>query len=222
MNTSKFSVRTLSLVAAASAAALTAMGCASLPSPRELDAQATAMIKASFRDEGIAKVDRVQQDLAQSACSSDKAPPPEVMQKIMQEAMATLKWPANGQFIGDWREGEKLAQGGRGMTWTDKSTDPKTNGAQCYNCHQISKAEISYGTIGPSLYQYGKLRGVTDPNSPAAEPILKYTWAKIWNSNAYMACSGMPRFGHAKLLNEDQIRHVMALLLDPKSPVNTQ
>lgn len=216
------SVRSTALLITAAAAAATAVGCASLPSPRELDAQAGAMIKAAFRDEGIAKVDRIQQDLAQSACSSDKLPPPETMQKVMQEAMATVKWPAGGKYLGDWKEGERLAQGGRGMTWTDRTADPKSNGGQCYNCHQISKAEISYGTIGPSLYQYGKLRGVSDPNSPAAEPILKYTWAKIWNSNAYMACSGMPRFGHAKLLNEDQIRHVMALLLDPKSPVNTQ
>ncbi|NBQ89964.1 MAG: sulfur oxidation c-type cytochrome SoxX [Betaproteobacteria bacterium] len=215
-------LRAISLIGALAAAVITAVGCASMPSPRELDAQAAAMIKAAFRDEGIAKVDRIQQDLAQSACSSDKAPPPQVMQRIMQEAMATVKFPAAGQYLGDWREGERLAQAGRGMTWTDASADPKGNGAQCYNCHQISKAEISYGTIGPSLYQYGKLRGVTDPNSPSAEPILKYTWAKIWNSNAYMACSGMPRFGHAKLLNDEQIRHVMALLLDPKSPVNTQ
>ncbi len=216
------SVRSTALLITAAAAAATAVGCASLPSPRELDAQAGAMIKAAFRDEGIAKVDRIQQDLAQSACSSDKLPPPETMQKVMQEAMATVKWPAGGKYLGDWKEGERLAQGGRGMTWTDRTTDPKSNGGQCYNCHQISKAEISYGTIGPSLYQYGKLRGVSDPNSPAAEPILKYTWAKIWNSNAYMACSGMPRFGHAKLLDEDQFRDVMALLLDPKSPVNTQ
>ncbi|NBW47863.1 MAG: sulfur oxidation c-type cytochrome SoxX [Betaproteobacteria bacterium] len=215
-------VRTISLIGATAVAALTVIGCASLPSPKELDAQAAAMIKAAFRDEGIAKVDRIQQDLAQSACSSDKAPPPETMQKIMQEAMATVQWPQGGRYLGDWKEGERLAQSGRGMTWTDASADPKANGAQCYNCHQISKSELSYGSLGPSLYQYGKLRGVADPSSPAAEPILKYTWAKIWNSNAYMACSGMPRFGHAKLLNEDQIRHVMALLLDPKSPVNAQ
>jgi sulfur-oxidizing protein SoxX len=30
----------------------------------------------------------------------------------------------------------------------------------------------------------------------------------------------MPRFGHAGLMNETQLRHLMALLLDPKSPVN--
>jgi L-cysteine S-thiosulfotransferase len=30
----------------------------------------------------------------------------------------------------------------------------------------------------------------------------------------------MPRFGHFKLLNEKQMQDVMALLLDPASPVN--
>ena len=30
----------------------------------------------------------------------------------------------------------------------------------------------------------------------------------------------MPRFGHTKLLDEQQIRDLMALLLDPNSPVN--
>jgi sulfur-oxidizing protein SoxX len=30
----------------------------------------------------------------------------------------------------------------------------------------------------------------------------------------------MPRFGDAGILTEDQIRNVMALLLDPGSPVN--
>ena len=40
------------------------------------------------------------------------------------------------------------------------------------------------------------------------------------HSKAYAACSNMPRFGHANLLTEQQIRDLMALLLDPKSPVN--
>ena len=106
------------------------------------------------------------------------------------------------------------------MTWTDASAAPKDNGGNCYNCHQIDKKEISFGTIGPSLYNYGKLRGVKDVTDPAAAPIVQYTWGKLWNSKAYAACSNMPRFGHMGLLNEDQLRDVMALLLDPKSPVN--
>ena len=79
---------------------------------------------------------------------------------------------------------------------------------------------MSYGSIGPSLYNYGKLRGVADPTAEASKPIVDYTWGKLWNSKAYNACSGMPRFGHANILTVEQIRDVMALLLDPKSPVN--
>ena len=138
----------------------------------------------------------------------------------MAEALYSVKWPAGGQYIGDWRAGERLAQSGRGMTWTDTSLDPKDNGGNCYNCHQIDNKEISYGTIGPSLWNYGKNRGVTNPAAPTSAPIVQYTWVKLWNAKAYSACSNMPRFGHKNLLNEQQLRDIMALLLDPKSPVN--
>ncbi len=206
-----------------SVAALLA-GCATAPvpapSPAELDQQALAMMKASFRDQGIAKVDRIVQDLGQAACSSAHNPPEAVAAKIQAEALAGVQWPSDGQYLGDWRAGERLAQNGRGMTWTDASTNPSANGAQCYNCHQIDKKEISFGTIGPTLWNYGKLRGVNDPADPASAAVVKYTWSKLWNSKAHTACSNMPRFGHAKLLDEKQLRDLMALLLDPKSPVN--
>ena len=200
--------------------ALITAGCASVPSSDALDAQAMAMIKSSFRDQGIAKLDRLEQDLGQAACSSEKPPADELAKRVEAEALASIQWPAGGQYLGDWREGEKLAQNGRGMTWTDSSAAPAANGAQCYNCHQIDKKEISFGSIGPSLWNYGKLRGVKDVADPASAPIVQYTWGKLWNSKAYAACSNMPRFGHAKLLNEQQLKHLMALLLDPKSPVN--
>jgi L-cysteine S-thiosulfotransferase len=193
-------------------------GCAAAPTPAELDAQAAQAMKNSFREQGIAKLDRIQQDLGQAACSSPQAPGEAVSKQIEQQAAATIKPPANGQYLGDWREGERIAQNGRGLTWTDAAGAP--NGGNCYNCHQISKAEISFGTIGPSLYQYGKLRGVNNPGSAEAAPIVQYTWGKLYNSKATNACSGMPRFGHAGILNEEQMRHVMALLLDPASPVN--
>ena len=201
-------------------AALLAAGCAALPSSQQLDQQAQAAIKASFRDEGIARVDRINQDLGQAACSSDKAPPQDVAKRIEAEALASIRPPEGGRYIGNWREGEKLAQNGRGMTWTDASAEPKANGGNCYNCHQIDRAEISFGTIGPSLWNYGKLRGVKDPADPASAVIVQYTWGKLWNSKAYAACSNMPRFGHAKLLDQEQLRDIMALLLDPASPVN--
>jgi sulfur-oxidizing protein SoxX len=195
-------------------------GCASLPSDTELDAQAAAAIKASFRTQGIAKLERLNQDPGQAACSAPQPPTEAVADQVMQQARASVKWPTGGRYIGDWREGEKIAQNGRGMTFTDTSAATSANGGSCYNCHQISKQEIAYGNIGPSLYQYGKTRGVTDVTAATAQPVVEYTWAKIWNSKTTNACSNMPRFGHMALLDEQQIAHVMALLLDPKSPAN--
>ena len=203
------------------AALLALASCATAPAP-DYDALTTKMMADSFRDEGIAKVDRLSQDEANAACSKAQGAALSDAQTgaIQQAALKAVRFPADGQFLGDWREGEKLAQNGRGMTWTDRSAAPAANGGNCYNCHQLSKAEISYGTIGPSLYQYGKTRGVTDPANPQSRAILEYTWAKIWNPRSYNACSDMPRFGHAGVLDEAQIRHLMALILDPKSPDN--
>lgn len=215
------SKKTLTLSALAVAAAAVLAACANSappPSPAELDRIALDMMKTSFRPEGQAKLDRLDQDLAQRACSGEQQPPVEVTRRIEAEQRATIKWPADGRYLGDWREGEKLAQNGRGMTWTDKAG--ADSGGNCYNCHQISKQEISFGTIGPSLYNYGKLRGVKDPADPKSAAMVQYTWGKIYNAKAYNACSPMPRLGHAGVLNEQQMRDIMALLLDPKSPVN--
>jgi sulfur-oxidizing protein SoxX len=197
-------------------------GCAVLPSGPELDKLTADILRASFRDEGAVKVDRLVQDDVNRECSAaDVAGKPiaPTLAKALEAAnLKTIKWPSDGKYLGDWKEGEKIAQSGRGLTWTDEPG--QAIGGNCYNCHQIDPKEISHGTIGPSLHHYGKLRGVTDPSSPSAQATVIYTWGKIWNAKAYNACSSMPRAGHMGILNESQIRHVMALLLDPKSPVN--
>jgi sulfur-oxidizing protein SoxX len=210
------------LAGIALAAGLLLAGCAARAPTPDYDALTARMMAGSFRDQGIAKVDRLQQDASNAACSQAQGgrPPEDSVLAIQQAALQSVRMPADGQFIGDWRAGEKLAQDGRGMTWSDKSTAPQANGGSCYNCHQIAKEEISYGTIGPSLYHYGKNRGVSDPQSASARPVVQYTWSKLWNAKAYNACSGMPRFGHAGLLDEKQLKDLMALILDPNSPVN--
>lgn len=70
------------------------------------------------------------------------------------------------------------------------------------------------------VYIAGKLRQVKDVNDPASKAVLEYTWGKIWNSRAYSACSSMPRAGHSGIMTEEQVKHLVALLVDPKSPVN--
>lgn len=199
------------------------VGCAALPGSVDHDKVADDMVKAAFSSRGIANVERVTQidetlRLCNAADVAGKPLDAAVAKRLEEANLKTVKWPSDGKFLGDWKQGERIAQSGRGQTWTD--TAGSVNGGNCYNCHQISKQEISFGTIGPSLYNYGKLRGVSDPNSAAAKPIVEYTWGKIWNAKAYNACSNMPRSGHMGNLSEGQIKDIMALLLDPGSPVN--
>jgi len=215
--------KTPKTLAAAFVAAVAVMGCATVPGSADLDAVADSMVKSAFRTQGIANIERVTAidetlRLCNAADVAGKPLDADTAKRIEESNLKTVKWPADGKYLGDWKQGEAIAQSGRGLTWTDSASS--TNGGNCYNCHQISKEEISFGTIGPSLYNYGKIRGVTDPASAAAKPIVEYTWGKIWNAKAYNACSNMPRSGHMGNLTEQQIKHVMALLLDPASPVN--
>jgi sulfur-oxidizing protein SoxX len=139
-----------------------------------------------------------------------------VVAQLQKEQMATIKWPADGKLIGNWKEGEKIAQRGRGMAWNDKAgktSRGEPNGGSCYNCHQIGPATTSFGTIGTSLYQFGKARGYS-------EGVQRYAYGKIYNAKAYNVCSGMPRFGHSGTLTEQQMKDLTALLMDPASPVN--
>jgi L-cysteine S-thiosulfotransferase len=204
------------------AAVVVLAACSASPSGADYDKMTADVVKSSFHAKGIATMDRLVQDDANRLCSeADVAGKPldDATAKALEAAnMKTIKMPADGKFLGDWKAGEKVAQSGKGLSWRDKAGD--VNGGNCYNCHQITKEEISFGTIGPSLYNYGKLRGVTDPNSESAKAIVEYTWGKMWNARGTNACSLMPRFGHRKILDETQIKDVMALLLDPASPVN--
>lgn len=173
------------------------------------------MMSSSFEAKGQAGLDRLDQDAAQKFCSNPAnlggGGDPKMREKIQNENMKSIKQPSDGKYIGDWKNGEKIAQSGRGATWSDKAGS--VNGGGCYNCHQINIKEVSYGNIGPSLWNYGKLRGYS-------KEVVEYTWNRINNSKAYNVCSNMPRFGHFKLLTEKQMQDVMALLLDPESPVN--
>ncbi len=194
------------------AGSLLASGCATLPDA-EAERQAIEMMKSSFKERGQASVQRLTQDETQAACSKrpDAKLPRAVTEKIEKTNLATIQYPASGKLLGDWKQGERIAQSGAGMQFNDNPKNPA--GGNCYACHQLSRQEVSFGTIGPSLNNFGKVRG-------ASEATQRYTYGKIYNAEAYSACSNMPRFGHNKILTPEQITHLVALLLDPASPVN--
>jgi L-cysteine S-thiosulfotransferase len=152
------------------------------------------------------------QDETQKICSATNNQPSDAQSKaIIARELAAVKLPADGRFMGDWKKGQQVAQRGSGGQFSDQPTTYR--GGNCYACHQLSKAEVSYGTLGPSLLEYGKLK-----EFKADE--IKAAYTKIWNAQAVFACSNMPRFGHTGFLSEEQIRDVVAYLFDRESPVN--
>lgn len=197
---------------ATSAAAIA--GCAQMTSGTgNAAADALALMKASFVSQGPVSVEAVlNPDDAMKNCSrAEPAVSDAVAKQIEESESKSIKPPADGKYLGDWMRGESVAQSGVGLQFSDKVG--AASGGNCYACHQISPKEISYGNIGPSLLHYGKLRGTS-------EPIVRYTWGKIYDAAAYNACSLMPRFGHNGVLTEQQMKDLVALLLDPASPVN--
>jgi L-cysteine S-thiosulfotransferase len=155
---------------------------------------------------------RIDQDETQRICSETHNNPSAIQSKlILDQQRATIEFPVDGTVLGDWRRGEVVAQTGTGGQFSDPETTP--HGGNCYACHQMAKSELSYGTLGPSLAQYGSIRKY----SPAA---AKAAYAKIYNAQSAVPCSNMPRFGMHKFLSEQQLKDVTAYLFDPQSPVN--
>ncbi len=170
-------------------------------------------VATSFRPQGQASLERLAQDDIQRICSEyeGREVPADLVALITTESAASVVFPADGSYFGDWRAGKLIAETGTGLQSNDDPSKP--NGGNCYACHQMAPDEIAYGTIGLPLVNYGKLRGTS-------EAILKYTWTRLWNSHAYNACSHMPRFGANGVLTEQQLKDVMAFLFDVESPVN--
>jgi sulfur-oxidizing protein SoxX len=172
-----------------------------------------ATIKAAFPGAPEEFIPRLSQDETMKQCSATRNDPPKDMaEEIQKREKATIEYPADGKFIGDWKKGEALAQSGYGLRFTDYPAR-RANGGNCYACHQVSKQEVSYGTLGPSLYQYGKLRDYKEAD-------VKAVYEKIYNSHSAFPCSNMPRFGVNKVLTIEQIKDAVALLMSPDSPVN--
>ena len=176
-------------------------------------ARADAAIKSAFPTAPADWSSRLVGDETMRQCSAARnSPAKATADAIQKREQAAIAYPPDNNFIGDWKKGEVLAQSGYGLRFTDYPAR-QANGGNCYACHQLTKAEVSYGTLGPSLREYGKLRDY----KPEA---VKATYEKIYNSHAALACSTMPRFGTNKILTIEQIKDAVALLMSPDSPVN--
>ncbi len=155
---------------------------------------------------------RVKLDETQRICSeTDNTPSQAQFDSILAREKANVVYPQDGNVMGDWKRGLVVAERGTGGQFSDA---PGTyQGGNCFACHELTKTEVSYGTLGPSLLGYGRVRNFDPAEARAA-------FAKIYNPHAVAPCSQMPRFGHTKFLTEQQIKDAVALLFSPESPVN--
>jgi L-cysteine S-thiosulfotransferase len=170
------------------------------------------VVKATWKAPAEGWQQRVDQDETQRTCTASRNSPTKTeFQQITARELATITFPADGNVLGSWKDGEKVAQIGTGGQFTDKADGPR--GGNCYACHQMAPKELSYGTLGPSLQEYGKIRKYAAADAKAA-------YAKIFNAQSVQPCSNMPRFGYHKFLSEQQMKDVTAYLFDPESPVN--
>jgi L-cysteine S-thiosulfotransferase len=171
----------------------------------------TKVLQRDFHARGQATMDRVVQDGVQRVCTESNDRPPAALAKQLEaDQLKTIAFP-QGSLIGDWKNGERIAQNGRGLQWTDPAGPG--GGGSCYNCHQLSPQETSHGTLGPSLLRFGATRG-------NGADMQRYVYGKIYNAKAYNLCSTMPRLGYTGTLTPEQIKDLVGLLLDPASPVN--
>jgi sulfur-oxidizing protein SoxX len=169
-------------------------------------------VKATFGKAPAEWQARIEPDETLKICNQYHSQVPSAeAEKIVARELAKVVYPAEGKMLGDWKQGRKIANNGRGGQFSD--TPDTVAGGNCYACHQLEKQELSYGTIGPSLTAYGRARNYT----PEA---IKNAFTKIYDSQAVAACSNMPRFGANRVLTEKQITDLVALLFDPESPVN--
>jgi L-cysteine S-thiosulfotransferase len=156
---------------------------------------------------------RLVQDETQTQCSQYRnVPPKAVADAILAREKTSIQYPADGKLMGDWKQGEKLAQSGYGGRFTDYPPRAE-NGGNCYACHQLDKKELSFGTLGPTLLQYGKDRKFREAE-------IKAVYERIYNPHAAIPCANMPRMGANKFLTIEQITHLVAYVMSPESPVN--
>jgi sulfur-oxidizing protein SoxX len=176
-------------------------------------ARADAAVAKAFPGAPVELQSRHVQDETLKQCSLyENLPPKNVAEAIQKREKARIEYPADGKLMGDWKSGEKIAQSGYGLRFSDYPPR-RASGGNCYACHQLTKAEVSYGTVGPTLLNYGKNR-----KFGAAE--TKAAYEKIYNAQAAFPCSNMPRLGTNKILTVDQIKDLVALVMSPDSPVN--
>ncbi|MEY6432951.1 sulfur oxidation c-type cytochrome SoxX [Thioalkalicoccus limnaeus] len=173
-------------------------------------------LDTEVQEGGTARQRLVQDELHKLCSETRNRPSVEQAAEISLAARESVKYPGGDIQLGDWEKGRQLAWSGFGYRVGERTDDHTKGepGGACYNCHEFA-GDRQGGTIGPSLRNYGKLRGTE-------QPVLKLAYGIIYNPHSMFPCTRMPRQGANGLLTEQQILDLLAYLFDPESPVNKE
>ena len=114
--------------------------------PKPVDpALVDAYVKSTFGKAPLEWQERIVPDETLKTCNAfHNNVPAKEAEAITKRELARVVYPADGKFLGNWKEGQKVANNGRGGQFSDP---PDTvAGGNCYACHQLEKTEVSFGT----------------------------------------------------------------------------
>lgn len=120
------------LVLIASAAVI---GCSGTAQEKDYRAEMLKLIESDFKSKGPVNVEQyMQQDDVQKFCSSLEGQKAtlEELSKIRDSQLKTVKYPTDGNYLGDWKVGNEIANNGKGGQFSDAVGT--VSGGNCYGC----------------------------------------------------------------------------------------
>ena len=172
------------------------------------------MLKASFKARGQAGMDRLDQDETQKMCTeyAGKALPKDVAEKIEKINLASIKWPADGKLMGDWKQrragSRRRAAASNGPTTRRDRSAATATRATSWRRRRCRTARSARRCTSSARSAATTTRSASTPTARSGTP------------TPTPRARNMPRFGHSQILTEAQVKDLVALLMDPESPVN--
>ena len=165
-------------------------------------------MKASFRDQGIATVDRLQPGRRATRLLAGRG---QAAARGRAPGAIEAAEPEDDPVAGRRPLHRRLARGRedraeRPRHDLDRQAGEPATAATATPATSSTQERDLLRHDRPEPLQLRQAARRERPASPAAKAVVEYTWGKLWNAKAYNACSNMPRFGHAGILTEQQIK----------------
>ncbi len=111
-------MRTTSLLLVASV--LVPSAAAAQTEPKADPARVEQAVKDGWRNAPPEWQARLVPDETMKQCSAhENSPPQAVFETIQKRETGAIRYPDDGKLVGDWQRGEKIAQSGYGLRFTD-------------------------------------------------------------------------------------------------------